>query len=188
MKERRKYGLKKARKAPQFSSVNSSFCVHGRSFPKRRRTAFLLSVLRGFSRYREAFVGSFRSEWRLLKKGAIPVRERDGAGGGFGSVTAPYDIAVIGGGPGGYVAAVCAARQGARVVLVEKDTPGGTCLNRGCIPTKALIRTTEVYKTMQEAARYGCRAEKGGSRFQEGNGQERPGGKRSGQGSRDFTG
>ncbi len=86
------------------------------------------------------------------------MRERDDAG--VGSVTAPYDIAVIGGGPGGYVAAVYAARQGARVVLVEKDTPGGTCLNRGCIPTKALIRTTEVYKMMQEAVRYGCRAEK----------------------------
>ena len=68
-----------------------------------------------------------------------------------------YDIAVIGGGPGGYVAAAYGARQGARVVLVEKDTLGGTCLNRGCIPTKALVRTTEVYKTMQEAPRYGCR-------------------------------
>ena len=70
-----------------------------------------------------------------------------------------YDIAVIGGGPGGYVAAAYGARQGARVVLVEKDTLGGTCLNRGCIPTKALVRTTEVYKTMQEAPRYGCRGE-----------------------------
>ncbi|NLA58242.1 MAG: FAD-dependent oxidoreductase [Firmicutes bacterium] len=88
------------------------------------------------------------------------MRERDGAGGGLGSVPPLYDIAVIGGGPGGYVAAVYAARQGASVALVEKDTPGGTCLNRGCIPTKALIRTAEVYKLLQEAGRYGCRAEK----------------------------
>ncbi len=86
------------------------------------------------------------------------MRERDGAG-GAGSVHGPYDIAVIGGGPGGYVAAIYAARQGAKVVLVEKDTPGGTCLNRGCIPTKALIRTTEVYKLMQEAGRYGLRVQ-----------------------------
>ncbi len=77
-----------------------------------------------------------------------------------GSVDGTYDIAVIGGGPGGYVAAAYAAKKGAKVVLVEKDTPGGTCLNRGCIPTKALIRTAEVYKTLQEAGRYGCRAEK----------------------------
>jgi dihydrolipoamide dehydrogenase len=90
------------------------------------------------------------------------VRERDGAG-GAGSVHGPYDIAVIGGGPGGYVAAIYAARQGAKVVLVEKDTPGGTCLNRGCIPTKALIRTTEVYKLMQEAGRYGPPGARSGS-------------------------
>ena len=70
-----------------------------------------------------------------------------------------YDIAILGGGPGGYVAAIYGARQGARVVLIEKDVPGGTCLNRGCIPTKALVRTTEVYRTMQEAVRYGCRGE-----------------------------
>ena len=70
-----------------------------------------------------------------------------------------FDIAVIGAGPGGYVAAIYGARQGAKVALIEKDKEGGTCLNRGCIPTKALIRTTEVYKTMQEARRYACSAE-----------------------------
>ena len=57
-----------------------------------------------------------------------------------------YDIAVIGSGPGGYVAAIRAAQKGARVVLIEKGRLGGTCLNRGCIPTKALVRDAEVYR------------------------------------------
>lgn len=59
---------------------------------------------------------------------------------------ASYDLVVIGGGPGGYVAAIRAAQRGARVALVEKDRLGGTCLNRGCIPTKALVRDAEVYR------------------------------------------
>jgi dihydrolipoamide dehydrogenase len=54
-----------------------------------------------------------------------------------------YDIAVIGGGPGGYVAAIRAAQMGARVILAEKDKLGGTCLNRGCIPTKSLLADVE---------------------------------------------
>ena len=49
----------------------------------------------------------------------------------------PFDVAIIGGGPGGYVAAIRAAQLGARVALVEKDRLGGACLHRGCIPTKA---------------------------------------------------
>jgi len=57
-----------------------------------------------------------------------------------------YDIAIIGSGPGGYVAAIRAAQKGARVVLIEKDRLGGTCLNRGCIPTKAMIRDAQVYR------------------------------------------
>jgi dihydrolipoamide dehydrogenase len=56
-----------------------------------------------------------------------------------------YDIAVIGGGPGGYPAAIRAAQFGARVVLVEKEFPGGTCLNWGCIPTKTLIAASSFY-------------------------------------------
>lgn len=65
------------------------------------------------------------------------------------------DLLVIGGGPGGYVAAIRAAQQGLKVTLVEKDKLGGTCLNKGCIPTKALIRSAEVFNTCRESADYG---------------------------------
>ena len=54
------------------------------------------------------------------------------------------DIAILGGGPGGYVAAIVAAQRGARVALVEKDRLGGTCLNVGCIPTKALLTSADL--------------------------------------------
>jgi dihydrolipoamide dehydrogenase len=66
-----------------------------------------------------------------------------------------YDIVIIGGGPGGYVAAIRAAQLGARVALVEKDRIGGTCLNYGCIPTKALVSSLEAYLLAKQAARYG---------------------------------
>jgi dihydrolipoamide dehydrogenase len=56
-----------------------------------------------------------------------------------------YDLAVIGGGPGGYVAAIRAAQYGMKVVLAERDKLGGTCLNRGCIPTKSLLHAAEAY-------------------------------------------
>ena len=58
--------------------------------------------------------------------------------------TEGYDVVVIGGGPAGYIAAIKAARLGGRVALVEKDVLGGTCLNRGCIPTKAYLKTAEM--------------------------------------------
>jgi len=58
----------------------------------------------------------------------------------------PYDIAIIGGGPGGYVAAIRAAQLGARVALIERDRVGGTCLNRGCIPTKAMVHDAELVR------------------------------------------
>lgn len=61
-----------------------------------------------------------------------------------------YDVAVIGGGPGGYVAAIRAAQLGMKTVCVERDALGGICLNWGCIPTKALLRNAELYRTMQD--------------------------------------
>ncbi len=66
-----------------------------------------------------------------------------------------YDIAVIGAGPGGYVAAIRGAQQGARVCLIEKDSVGGTCLNRGCIPTKALHATASMLRSLQHSADHG---------------------------------
>ncbi|MDE1174235.1 MAG: dihydrolipoyl dehydrogenase [Parvibaculaceae bacterium] len=73
-----------------------------------------------------------------------------------------YDVAVIGGGPGGYVAAIRAAQLGLRSVVIERENLGGICLNWGCIPTKALLRSAEVYHLMQNAADYGLSAEKVG--------------------------
>lgn len=61
------------------------------------------------------------------------------------------DITVIGGGPGGYAAAIRSAQLGAKVVMVEMDKPGGTCLNRGCIPTKALVKTAADIKNFKNA-------------------------------------
>ena len=66
-----------------------------------------------------------------------------------------YDILIIGSGPGGYVAAIRAAQLGKRVALVERAEAGGVCLNRGCIPTKALIKSAQVFQHCREAARYG---------------------------------
>src|SRR5699024_6614581 len=59
-----------------------------------------------------------------------------------------FDIAVIGGGPGGYTAAEQAAKGGRSVVLFEKEDLGGTCLNRGCVPTKALLHSAEAYAAL----------------------------------------
>ncbi len=69
-----------------------------------------------------------------------------------------YDIAVIGGGPGGYAAALYAHNFGLSVALIEKDRVGGTCLLRGCIPAKALIESGHVYATVQGAAEFGVNA------------------------------
>ncbi len=62
-----------------------------------------------------------------------------------------FDIAVVGGGPGGYTAAIFAAKNKQKVALIEKHKIGGTCLNYGCIPTKALIHTAEVYQLVQRS-------------------------------------
>ena len=61
-------------------------------------------------------------------------------------------LAIIGGGPGGYVAAIRAAQLGAEVTLIEKDKLGGTCLNVGCIPTKALLHSAEVLTEAKNSA------------------------------------
>ncbi|MCJ7790748.1 MAG: FAD-dependent oxidoreductase, partial [Candidatus Atribacteria bacterium] len=65
------------------------------------------------------------------------------------------DVAIIGGGPGGYVAAIKAAHLGLKAVLIEKDKLGGVCLNRGCIPTKALVATAELLNQLQRAKEFG---------------------------------
>ena len=62
-----------------------------------------------------------------------------------------YDLAVIGGGPGGYVGAIRAAQLGLRVCIIEREKLGGVCLNWGCIPTKALIKNAEVYSLIKQS-------------------------------------
>jgi len=68
------------------------------------------------------------------------------------------DVCILGGGPAGYVAAILAARLGASVVLVEKEHIGGTCLNWGCIPTKALLKTAETLETIKKSSEFGVDA------------------------------
>src|SRR5437588_8875218 len=72
---------------------------------------------------------------------------------------ATFDVVVIGGGPGGYVAALRAAQLGARTAVVEKDRVGGTCLVRGCIPTKALLQSSELYTLARDGAPFGLVAD-----------------------------
>jgi pyruvate/2-oxoglutarate dehydrogenase complex dihydrolipoamide dehydrogenase (E3) component len=72
--------------------------------------------------------------------------------------SAPYDVVVIGSGPGGYVAAIRAAQLGLKVACVEKAELGGICLNWGCIPTKALLRTAEVLELFHRASEFGLKA------------------------------
>lgn len=72
---------------------------------------------------------------------------------------AEFDLIVIGGGPGGYVAAIRAAQLGMKTALIERDHLGGICLNWGCIPTKALLRSSEVYHLMQNLGDFGLSAD-----------------------------
>lgn len=74
-------------------------------------------------------------------------------------MTINCDIAILGGGTGGYVAAIRAAQLGKEVVIIEQDKLGGTCLHRGCIPSKSLLRSAEVYALMQDSEDYGIAAE-----------------------------
>ncbi|MBD7964583.1 dihydrolipoyl dehydrogenase [Fictibacillus norfolkensis] len=76
-----------------------------------------------------------------------------------------FDLVILGGGTGGYVAAIRAAQLGKTVAVVEKGKLGGTCLHRGCIPSKALLRSAEVYKTAKKAADFGVEIEGLGLNF-----------------------
>ncbi len=69
-----------------------------------------------------------------------------------------FDLAILGSGPGGYVAAIRASQLGLKVAIVERERLGGICLNWGCIPTKALLRSSEIYHYMQHADAYGLSA------------------------------
>jgi len=71
-----------------------------------------------------------------------------------------YDVVVIGSGPGGYVAAIRASQLGLKSAVIERGALGGICLNWGCIPTKALLRSAEIYATLQHLDDYGLKAEK----------------------------
>jgi dihydrolipoamide dehydrogenase len=73
-----------------------------------------------------------------------------------------FDLVVLGSGPGGYVAAIRASQLGLKTAIVERENLGGICLNWGCIPTKALLRTSEIYHYMKQAEKYGLSVEKPG--------------------------
>src|SRR5262245_31450997 len=70
-----------------------------------------------------------------------------------------FDLIVIGSGPGGYTTAIRASQLGFKTAIVEREKLGGICLNWGCIPTKALLRTAEIYRNMQHAKEYGLAAD-----------------------------
>jgi dihydrolipoamide dehydrogenase len=70
-----------------------------------------------------------------------------------------FDVLIIGSGPGGYVTAIRAAQLGFKTAIVERDYLGGICLNWGCIPTKALLRSAEIFHYLQHAKNYGLKAD-----------------------------
>ena len=70
-----------------------------------------------------------------------------------------YDIIIIGSGPGGYVTGIRASQLGFKVAIVEKENLGGICLNWGCIPTKALLKSAQVYDYLKHVDEYGLKAE-----------------------------
>ena len=71
-----------------------------------------------------------------------------------------FDLIVIGSGPGGYVTAIRASQLGLKTAIIEKEALGGVCLNWGCIPTKALLKTGEAYEQLSHLADYGIKVEK----------------------------
>ena len=70
-----------------------------------------------------------------------------------------YDLVIIGSGPGGYVAGLYAARCGLKACVIEKDLLGGTCLNKGCIPTKSLLNSVSIIAGLKSAAAHGVSVE-----------------------------
>src|SRR6266496_2089627 len=76
-----------------------------------------------------------------------------------GAMADAYDLIVLGAGTGGYSVAIRAATLGMKVALIERDKVGGTCLHRGCIPTKALLHSAEVFDTINEAPSFGVSAD-----------------------------
>ena len=81
-----------------------------------------------------------------------------------------FDVIIIGAGPGGYVAAIRAAQLGLKTAVVEREHLGGICLNWGCIPTKALLRSAEIYHSCSMPAITGCQRE--GRRLRPGGGRQ----------------
>ena len=76
--------------------------------------------------------------------------------------TYDYDLLVIGAGPGGYVGAIRATQLGMKAAIVEKDKPGGVCLNIGCIPSKALIHQAEIFHAAVALEAIGVKVDRGG--------------------------
>jgi len=70
-----------------------------------------------------------------------------------------FDLVIIGSGPGGYVAAIRAAQLGLKTAIVEKEKLGGICLNWGCIPTKSLLKSSQIFSTLKKASFYGIKSE-----------------------------
>ena len=68
---------------------------------------------------------------------------------------AQYDVVILGSGPGGYVAAIRASQLGLKTAIIEKESLGGICLNWGCIPTKALLKSAQVFEYIKHAKDYG---------------------------------
>ena len=78
-----------------------------------------------------------------------------------------FDVVVLGSGPGGYVTAIRAAQLGFKTAVIEKESLGGVCLNWGCIPTKALLKSANVFEYIKHAADYGIEVKESKSIFNE---------------------
>src|SRR6186997_2421974 len=97
-----------------------------------------------------------------LACGELPLPRRRGEGRIGAIMPETYDLIVLGSGPGGYVAAIRAAQLGLKTAIVEREVLGGICLNWGCIPTKALLRSAEIFHHIKHAESFGLSAGKAG--------------------------